>query len=207
MSEIDHTYWYLTRAAGFVSYLLLFFAVTFGLTMTGGLLERWLRRYRVYDFHRFLSLLAVGFLIIHIVIVLPDRYISFSVAELLVPFASHYEPAYMAFGVFSFYLVAFIVGTFYLRHIVTYRIWRVVHYTTFLAFTLALIHGIGAGTDTAAPWAKYLYAATGLIAFNLLVFRVLKGAARPGRVLDPEIEMRLAARGPRQARGAIATDP
>ena len=53
MTEIDHTYWYLNRASGFVAYLLLFVSVTLGLTMTGGVIERVLRRYRVYDLHRF----------------------------------------------------------------------------------------------------------------------------------------------------------
>jgi methionine sulfoxide reductase heme-binding subunit len=98
-----------------------------------------------------------------------------------VPFASPYRPFYMALGLLSLYLTAFIVGTFYLRRLVPYRVWRLIHYATFVAFGLALVHGAGAGTDTAAAWARYLYAATGLIAFNLLVYRALKGSARPGR--------------------------
>jgi methionine sulfoxide reductase heme-binding subunit len=89
----------------------------------------------------------------------------------------------MALGLLSLYLTAFIVGTFYLRQLVPYRIWRLIHYATFGAFALALVHGVGAGTDTAAGWPPYPYAATGLIAFNLLVYRVLKGSARPGRVI------------------------
>jgi hypothetical protein len=65
------------------------------------------------------------------------------------------------------------------------------HYSTFLAFALALAHGIGAGTDTEAPWAQYLYAGSGLLAFNLLVYRVLKGESRAG----PEPERFLPDRG------------
>src|SRR5687767_1276083 len=55
LNDIDHTYWYLTRASGFVAYLLLFACVSLGLSMTGSTLDRWLARYRVYDLHRFLS--------------------------------------------------------------------------------------------------------------------------------------------------------
>jgi hypothetical protein len=51
----------------------------------------------------------------------------------------------------------------------------------FAAFALALAHGAGAGTDTAAGWARFLYAGTGLVAFNMLVFRALKGGARAGK--------------------------
>jgi predicted ferric reductase len=181
VNDIDHTYWYMTRASGFVAYVLLFAAVVFGLSMTGDVVSRWLARFRVYDLHRFLSLLALAGAVFHALIVLPDRYIGFSLLELLIPFASPYRPFYMALGLLSLYLTAFIAGTFYLRRLVPYRVWRLIHYATFGAFGLALVHGAGAGTDTAAAWPPYLYAATGLIAFNLLVYRALKGSARPGR--------------------------
>ncbi|MPZ50345.1 MAG: iron reductase [Dehalococcoidia bacterium] len=178
MNEIDHTYWYLTRASGFVAYLLLFLSVSLGLSMTGDVVERWLRRHRLYDFHRFLSLLTLGVVVFHTLIVLPDAFIGFSVGELLLPFASPYRPEYMALGVFALYLTGFIVASFYLRHLIGYQIWRWLHYATFVAFAMALVHGIGAGTDTEAAWAQYLYASTGLIAFNLLIYRALKGSAR-----------------------------
>lgn len=178
MTEIDHTYWYLTRSAGFIAYILLFVSVTFGLVMTGDLLPRWLQRFRVYDLHRFLALVTLGVTVFHILIVLPDKFIGFSVLELLVPFASPYEPLYMALGTFGFYVTVIVIGAFYLRPRVSYRAWRLIHYATFGAFVLALAHAAGAGTDTEAVWAQYLYAATGLIVFNLSVYRALKGSAR-----------------------------
>jgi succinate dehydrogenase hydrophobic anchor subunit len=73
VNEIDHTYWYLTRATGLVSYLLLFSSVTLGLLLTGDLMSRWLQRYRIYDVHRFLAL-PLGLTTVHAFIVLPDRY-------------------------------------------------------------------------------------------------------------------------------------
>jgi predicted ferric reductase len=178
LTDIDHTYWYLTRSSGFVAYLMLFVAVTLGLTMTGDVLDRWLRRYRIYDIHRFLSLMTLIVIVFHALIVLPDWYFSFSVAQLLLPFASPYRPLYMTLGLASLYLTAFIVATFYLRRIFSYVIWRFVHYATFGAYVLALFHGVGAGTDTPATWVRYLYVVTALIVFNLLVYRALKGSAR-----------------------------
>jgi predicted ferric reductase len=178
MNDIDHTYWYLTRASGFVAYLLLFASVTLGLSMTGDVVERWLRRYRVYDLHRFLSLFTLLVTAFHVLIVLPDEFIAFSPIELLVPFASPYEPLFIALGGFSLYLTGFIVATFYLRSVIPYPAWRLIHYATFGAYVLALAHAIGAGTDTEAAWARYLYAVTALVVFNLLVYRALKGSAR-----------------------------
>ncbi|HEY7270421.1 MAG TPA: ferric reductase-like transmembrane domain-containing protein [Dehalococcoidia bacterium] len=178
MSSVDHTYWYLNRAGGIVAYLLLFAALCLGLSMTGGALERVLRRYRVYDLHRFVSLMALGAMLFHVVIVIPDRFIKFSIPELFVPMASDYRPLYLAFGILSLYLTAVIIAAFYARHALSYRTWRLLHYATFAAFVLALAHGIGAGTESGAAWMEYLYAVTGLISFNLLVYRVLKGSAR-----------------------------
>lgn len=185
MNDLDHTYWFLTRAAGFVAYLLLFSAVVLGLSMTGGVLERFLRRFRLYDLHRFVSLLALGATIFHVFIVLPDAFIGFTVWQLLAPFASPYEPLFTALGIFSLYMTALAIGAFYVRGLISYRAWRLLHYTTFAAFALAAAHGIGAGTDTEAAWAQYTYAATGLVAFNMLVYRILKGSARAGREGEP----------------------
>jgi predicted ferric reductase len=191
MTDIGHTYWFLSRAAGLVAYLLLFASVVLGLTMTGGVLERVLRRYRVYDLHRFLAILALAVSVFHALIVLPDRYVRFSILDLLAPVASPYEPAFLTIGALALYLTAIVVATFYLRRFVPYRAWRLLHYATFAAFALALIHSAGAGTDSSAAWVQYLYAVTGLIAFNLAVYRLLNGSARPGATAQaPALQQR-----------------
>ena len=201
MNEIDHTYWYFSRSAGFAAYLLLFVSVVFGLTMTGGLLERFLRRYRVYDLHRYLSLLTLIVVIFHILIVLPDDFTGFSLQELLIPFNSPYRALYTAVGAFSFYLTVFIVCSFYLRPLVPYRAWRLIHYITYGAFILALAHGIGAGTDSGAAWARLLYIGTGWLVFVLFTYRLLWGAARPG---VPAVGGGLRLSLPRTKRGTTA---
>lgn len=178
LAEIDHTYWYLTRATGLVSYLLLFSSVTLGLLLTGDLMSRWLQRYRIYDVHRFLALITLGLTAVHVFIVLPDRYFKFSLFELLAPLASPYRSAYMASGAFAFYALIVVVGAFYLRPRVSYQAWRLVHYATFAVFALALVHGAGAGADAGSVWSRAMYAGTGLTVFNLTVHRALKGSAR-----------------------------
>jgi predicted ferric reductase len=174
----DHTYWFLTRSSGLVAYLLLFATCTLGLTLTGGVLERWLRRFRVYDLHRFLSLLTLAVTVFHVFIILGDGWFSFSVAELLIPFASPYRPLWTALGGLSLYLMVITIGAFYLRPLVPYRAWRLLHYLTFVAFVAACAHGVGAGTDTEAEGFQYVYAVTGLVVFNMLVYRWLRGGSR-----------------------------
>ena len=175
--EVDHTFWYLTRAAGFVAYLLLFSAISLGLLLTGGLPGR-LQRFQTYDLHRFLALLALAVTLFHVLIVLPDRFIGFTVAELLLPFASPYEPLYMYLGVFSLYLLVIVIGSFYLRSLVSYRIWRYIHFSTSAAFALALVHGLGAGSDASTGWALAVYGVTGSAVLVLTARRIFGGRTR-----------------------------
>ncbi|HZD80555.1 MAG TPA: hypothetical protein VE646_11025, partial [Actinomycetota bacterium] len=53
------------------------------------------------------------------------------------------------------------------------------------AFTLAMVHGVFAGTDTARPWMWWTYLATGLIALFLVLVRGLTAGERPQRAPRP----------------------
>ena len=55
-----HTTWYITRSAGLTAYLVLWFSVASGLAVSSKLLDRLLHRAFTFDFHEFLSLLAIG---------------------------------------------------------------------------------------------------------------------------------------------------
>lgn len=176
--DATHTYWYLTRATGFVAYLLLFASVALGLLMTTDLFPRRLERFRVFDLHRFIAILSLALSVFHALIVLPDAFIGFTLPELLVPFASPYRATWMALGTLSLYLSVIVIGSFYLRPLVPYAAWRALHYLTFVVFAMAVAHGVGAGTDTQSVWARDMYAVTGFVVFDLLVIRLVRGTNR-----------------------------
>ena len=192
----DHAFWYLTRATGLVSFVLLTASVSPGLLMTAKA-STGLRRNATYDIHRFLALLTLTLTVVHVFIVLPDEFIGFSAWELLVPFASPYEPTFMALGTLALYLMGVVVATFYMRPLVPYAAWRAVHYATFGVFAIALTHGIGAGSDSGTFWAQGLYFTGGGIVVGLLALRVsrIRGAR--------ETRAALAASGPI---GPVASD-
>ena len=182
MEGVDHTFWYLTRASGFVAYLLVFSSVALGLLLTGG--SAGLKRYDVYDLHRFVALLTLAATLFHLLIVLPDAYIGFSLSELLIPFASPYRPSYMALGPLSFYLMVLAAASFYSMPRVPYLWWRRLHYSTVVVFFMALAHGLGAGADTDIAWALALYGVTGALILLLAGRRAVVGRCR-GLVLTP----------------------
>jgi predicted ferric reductase len=169
---MNHEFWYLSRAAGFVAYLLLFISVVLGMATGTRLLERFVRRNIVFDLHRFTTLLALAFTLFHVYILLGDGYFSFNVWELSLPFRSPYRTWQTAVGVFALYALVLVTVSFYVRRFVGYRVWRTLHYLTFALFAGALLHSITAGTDTTLGWAQLIYAGTGLVTLAVIAYRL-----------------------------------
>jgi hypothetical protein len=65
-----------------------------------------------------------------------------------------------------------VTASFYLRRFIGQRAWRVIHYTTFLAFAGSTAHGIAAGTDSGQAWAQWIYLGAMTVVAFLLVYRI-----------------------------------
>jgi Ferric reductase like transmembrane component len=169
---VNHEFWYLSRAAGFTAYLLLFVSVALGISMGTRLVERVVRRNTVFDLHRFTTLLALAFTLFHVYILLLDGFFNFNVWQLSIPFLSPYRGWQTAAGVFALYPLALVIASFYLRKSIGYRAWRALHFVTFAMFALATLHGIAAGTDTTEPWAKAIYVITKAATVLLILYRI-----------------------------------
>lgn len=96
---MTHEYWYLSRAAGFTAYILLFVSMALGISITARMGRR--QRNVMYELHRFTTILALAFTLFHVVILLGDGYFNFSPFQLAVPFASPYRAWQVAAGIFS----------------------------------------------------------------------------------------------------------
>ena len=165
--------WYVTRAAGIVSYLLLWLSTVWGLAVSNKILDPVLHRAFTYDFHQFLSLLAIGFIILHIGVLLADQYLPFSVAQILVPFAAPYRPVWVGLGTIGLYLTLLVSITFYIRRWIGQKTFRAIHLVSYLAFLAAAAHGLFAGTDSPLPPVQLMYAVTSLTVVFLTVYRIV----------------------------------
>lgn len=164
--------WYVTRAAGLISYLLLWLSTVWGLAVSNKILDPVLHRAFTYDFHQFLSLLAIGFVLLHIGVLLADQYLPFSVAQVLVPFAAPYRPVWVGIGTIGLYLTLLVSITFYIRRWIGQKSFRVIHLASYLAFVAAALHGLFAGTDSPLPTVQVMYLVTALSVLFLTVYRV-----------------------------------
>lgn len=140
-------YWYIARATGIVGWALLAGSVLWGLaistkTRPGGVRPNWM-----LDLHRFLGGLATIFTGVHVAALVADSYTHFGPAEILLPFASTWRPAAVAWGVAGLYLLAAVELTSLARKRLSKRAWRAVHFASFPLYLTATIHALTAGTD------------------------------------------------------------
>ena len=165
--------WYVARASGMVAFALLTTTIAIGLLMSGrARLRRW-PRFAIEDVHRFASLLTWSFVGIHVLALLVDSYLPFTVADLLVPGIAPYRPVATALGIVAMELLAALALANVLRTRISYRFWRRTHYLNFAVWLLVLGHGITAGSDSDTLWGLALYVLSASVVAGLTAWRVL----------------------------------
>ncbi|MGE5225431.1 MAG: hypothetical protein ACM3OO_01000 [Planctomycetaceae bacterium] len=140
------------RAGGIVAWALAAASVLWGLALSTRILGRSPRPAWLYDLHRFLGGTALVFTGVHVLAIWLDTYTSFSLVQLLVPFAASWHPGAVAWGIAGFYLLVAVEVTSLLRTRISTRVWRRVHLASFGLFAAATVHALSAGTDRHAPW-------------------------------------------------------
>jgi sulfoxide reductase heme-binding subunit YedZ len=180
--------WFVTRAAGLTGYVLLWLSTAWGLVVSSKILDPLLHRSFSYDFHEFLSLLAIGFVGLHVIVLLADQYLPFTLLQVLIPFVAPYRPIWVGIGVIAFYLTILASVTFYMRARIGSRAFRLIHYSSFVAFLGAAFHGLLAGTDSSLLVTQILYAGTLLSVVFLTTYWLalqLQTRIQPKRSLPP----------------------
>jgi sulfoxide reductase heme-binding subunit YedZ len=69
-----------------------------------------------------------------------------------VPFGGSYRPFWLGLGAVSFDLMLAVVITSLARRRLGYGAWRATHWTAYASWPVALIHGLGIGTDAGSTW-------------------------------------------------------
>lgn len=145
-------YWYLTRATGAVALILLTLSVVVGVAAFGRVKsDRW-PRFAIDGIHRTGSLLALAFLIVHIATAVLDSFAPIRIVDAVIPFAGSYRPLWLGLGAAAFDLLLAVIITSLVRARLGYRSWRAVHWLAYLAWPVALVHGLGTGSDVRLGW-------------------------------------------------------
>lgn len=164
--------WYFTRASGIVALVLLSFTVVLGvLGVSRWSSPRW-PRFVTAGLHRNLSLVVVLVVGIHIITAELDTFAPVGWLAVIVPFASSYRPLWMGLGTLAFDMLLAVVVTSLLRSHLGYRAWRVVHWLAYISWPVALVHGLGTGTDPRIGWVQLLTIACAITVLLAVAWRL-----------------------------------
>ena len=163
--------WYVARSAGITAYLLMFLIIVLGEGMTTGFAYALMTPVKAWVIHKYLGIAFGVTLLVHILSLLFDKFISFNLSDVLVPYSSSYQTNYVGLGIFGFYLVLAIILSSLLVRLRFPFFWRYVHFLVYPLFVLSFIHGVSIGTDTGTSIMQIMYSMTGTIFILLLLYR------------------------------------
>lgn len=161
----DRLLWFLNRSTGVVMLVLMTASVVLGVLATVRTTSHWWPRFVTQALHRNIALLSLALLAAHVATAVIDSYVDIVWVDAFVPFGIGYRPFWGSLGTISLDLTVFAALTSVARHRFGLRRWRIVHLTTYLAWLLGLVHGLGMGTDQRTSWSVVLTAVcVGLVA-------------------------------------------
>ena len=167
-------FWFLSRATAITAFMVLWFSMAWGLLLSGRLAQLWPGTPIANDLHQFTSWLGLGFGLLHGLLLMGDRYIHFSLLQVLLPFSTdNYRPLWVGLGQLTFYLWLVIILSFYIRKRIGPKVWRGIHYASFVAFIFALFHGLFSGSDSTALWMQAMYWGSAVSLLFLTFFRII----------------------------------
>jgi predicted ferric reductase len=130
--------------------------------------------------HRYTALLAVLFLVVHILTAVLDPFAPIGLADAVVPFVGAYRPLWLGLGAVAFDLLLAVGLTSILRARIGHRAWRIVHWAAYGSWPVAVIHGLATGSDVRQSWMAVVYLACATAALGAVVARCL-GVRQAGR--------------------------
>ncbi|MEZ5141612.1 MAG: ferric reductase-like transmembrane domain-containing protein [Acidimicrobiales bacterium] len=178
----EHVWWYVARATGIVAWALATTSVLWGLALSTRALGSKPKAPWLLDLHRYLGGLCVLFVLAHMGALVADSYVDFGPADLLVPGASSWKPVPVAWGVVAFYLLVAVELTSLAMSRLPKRVWKAVHFSSYVVYLLATVHFLVAGTDATNPVVRVLaIASAGAVAFFTLYRAIGPGRAASAR--------------------------
>lgn len=151
--------WLGIRATGIVAWGLLTAVVVWGIALRTRVLGHRAAPAKLLTMHRWLGALAVGFLAVHLVLLLVDPVVHFTVPQLLIPGIAPWNAFAVALGTIAFWLIIPVtfIGRLRQRMGKMGNTWfKRSHLIAYAAWPFATLHYVLAGTDALAQWSLAL---------------------------------------------------
>lgn len=168
--------WYLVRAFGLIAVVLLTLLVFSGIGLITGYTFRFWPPVKAWLIHRAIGLSFLLALAGHIFFLLVDRYVNYSLAQILIPFATN--SVWLTFGIIAFYFILIIVITSLTIMHSHKKIWKLIHYLSYFAFILVFFHALYMGTDLKSGILRILWILIGIS----FLYGIMRRLARSSKI-------------------------
>ena len=172
--------WYIARGSGAVCLVLLTVSLVLGIPTLLSWGTPRVSRLIVQLLHRNVSLLILVFLAVHVMASVLDSFVSIRLIDAVVPFAGSYRPIWLGLGAVAFDLLLALIVTSVVRSHISYRTWKFVHWGAYACWPIAVVHGLGTGSDSRFGWMLALDAVCTAAVIAAIAWRL---AVRPHRDL------------------------
>lgn len=179
LNQDEKLIWHLVRSSGMVSYMLLLAATVWGLIMSSQFAKNWSPGPVSMTLHSTISWLALLLGLGHGLLLMFDDYFTYTLSNILIPFTGPYRPEVVGLGTLGFWIIVVVSLSFPLKKYIGHKVWRRVHFLSYVAFALVSIHGLFAGTDGELLGFRLLVGFGVLIVVMLLGMRMGKDQAKP----------------------------
>ena len=119
-----HIWWYVTRASAIIAWILLTLAVVGGILLSTRLLRNVDNPSWLQDLHRYLGGLSIVMLLLHMVTLMLDGWLHFSLSNVLLPFSVTYRAPPVVLGIIAFYLLLAVQGSSLMTRWLPRKFWR-----------------------------------------------------------------------------------
>ncbi len=167
--------WYATRGTGVVTLILLTLSVVLGVANVRRTSTPTVPRFVFDALHRNASLLALAFLAVHIATSVLDTFAGIRLVNVVVPFTGTYRPVWLGLGAVASDLLIAVAITSVLRRRLGHRAWRATHWIAYACWPIALVHGLGTGSDAKTTWMLTITAACVIAVVLAVVARATYG--------------------------------
>lgn len=149
--SLDNLFWLLSRTAALTAFFVLAGAVLSGVALRTSLFASWSRGRELSSLHRFLTVLWVPLVLLHVALILADRTARLSLLDAVLPFGAPYGRVAIGLGTIGFDLLIVVTVTSYLRRVLGPGLWRWLHRLSYPMFAIFFLHAQFAGTDLNRP--------------------------------------------------------
>jgi predicted ferric reductase len=150
--------WALGRGTGVMALVLFTSAIVLGILARSGRRVAGLGRFGISDLHRAAALTGAGLVVAHVGSLLFDPYAQLRLVDLALPFLASYRPLWLGLGTLTLDLLVVVTVVSLLRGRLGPRVFRVVHWATYVLWPIAVLHALGSGTDAGSTWFRTLAA-------------------------------------------------